>query len=355
VSNELPQPTGEFAVGRTSAEITDDSRADPVDAASSRKLVVWIWHPAVPQADEAFSPYLPHGWEASDTVMGAPLGTDSLQSHSVDGASPLPGPFPLLLFSPSGFSPLSYAGILEEIASHGYVVASISHTHDAPVTVFEDGTTVPVDMTSLRRITAAVGDPVAGDMEETFAYRAEVVFLKRDDMASTADLLPETGVSVVDVIDLNRIGAFGHSLGGVAALEWCRSDARCRAAANLDGATWSEVGKIGLEKPAMVIAAEHPEMLAPPEQLVAAGAFPSVEWCERERSILFDGWQRIVDKGKPGSLHTIEDARHANFSDVQFVDLPADSPMRNVLGPGDPLEMWRQTTQSLLEFFGSHL
>jgi hypothetical protein len=105
----------------------------------------------------------------------------------------------------------------------------------------------------------------------------------------------------------------------------------------------------------MVIAAEHPEMLAPPEQLVAAGAFPNVEWCLQERGILFDGWQRIVDSGKPGALHTIEGARHANFSDVQFVDLPADAPMRNVLGPGDPLEMWRQTTQRLLEFFGNHL
>jgi dienelactone hydrolase len=160
---------------------------------------------------------------------------------------------------------------------------------------------------------------------------------------------------ISDAIDMERIGAFGHSLGGNAALEWCHSDARCRAAANLDGAIWTDVGTTGLPKPALVIAAEHPEMHAPAEQLVAMGAFPSVEWCLQERSYLLDGWQRIVASGKPGILQEIEGARHANFSDVQFVALPEDSPMRNVLGPIAPEMMWRRSTQLLQDFFGSHL
>ena len=126
------------------------------------------------------------------------------------------------------------------------------------------------------------------------------------------------------------------------------------AAVNLDGAIWTEVGTTGLPDPAMVIAADHPEMLAPPEQLVAAGAFPSVEWCLQERSYLFPGWQRIVDSGKPGTMHTIEGARHANFSDVQFVPLPDDSPMKLVLGPIAPEVMWRQSSQLLFDFFGKH-
>ena len=193
--NELPKPTGEFAVGRVSVEISDDSRADvlaPPGGGSTRRLVIWIWYPAAPSAASQYSLYLPHGWEASDTVMGAPLGTTSLQSHSTDEAPLLleRGPFPLVLFSASGFSPLSYAGLIEDLASHGYVVAGICHTHDAPITVFEDGNVVPADQTNLRRITAAVGDPAAGDMEETFSFRAETAILKRDDMASTANLLP---------------------------------------------------------------------------------------------------------------------------------------------------------------------
>jgi hypothetical protein len=98
-----------------------------------------------------------------------------------------------------------------------------------------------------------------------------------------------------------------------------------------------------LTKPAMVIAAEHPEMLALPEDLVAAGAFPTVEWCVRELSYLFDGWQRVVDAG--GSLSTIAGASHANFSDIQFVAMPDDSAWRRVLGSVQPEEMWRQTSE----------
>jgi predicted dienelactone hydrolase len=37
-------------------------------------------------------------------------------------------------------------------------------------------------------------------------------------------------------------GGFGHSFGGNAALQWCRDDPRCLAAANLDEALWTEVG-----------------------------------------------------------------------------------------------------------------
>jgi dienelactone hydrolase len=358
VNIELPQPTGEFAVGRVPVEITDLSRSDvlvPPGVERPRKLVVWIWYPTDASTAPEYSPYLPQGWAASDMVFGAPLGTRSLKSHSQEGAPPSRGRFPLVVFSASGFSPLSYAATAEELASHGHVVASICHTHDAPITVFADGSVVPGDETSLRRITAAVGDPVAGDMEETFDFRAQVALLKRDDMVSTADLLPNAESPVSGVIDVERIGALGHSLGGNAALEWCRTDDRCLAAANLDGAIWTEVGTTGLPKPATVIAAEHPEMLAPPQQLVAAGAFASAEWCIQEREYLFGGWQRIADTGNPGTLHEIEGARHVNFTDVQFVPLPEDSPMRRVLGPIDPTAMWRRTCDLLLHFFGSHL
>jgi dienelactone hydrolase len=174
-------------------------------------------------------------------------------------------------------------------------------------------------------------------------------------MASVASLLPAADTSVATVMDQERIGAFGHSLGGNAALEWCRTDERCRAAVNLDGAIWTPVGTEGLNKPAMVLAAEHPEMLAPPEQLVAAGAFPSVEWCIRERDYLFNGWNQVVETGKPGSMHTIAGARHANFCDVQFADLALDSPMRHVLGPVEPEVMWRQSSDHIIDFFERHL
>jgi hypothetical protein len=51
-------------------------------------------------------------------------------------------------------------------------------------------------------------------MEETFAFRAEMTMLKRDDMKSTADLLLDLSHPVVDLIDPERIGALGTHLVG---------------------------------------------------------------------------------------------------------------------------------------------
>jgi hypothetical protein len=54
-------------------------------------------------------------------------------------------------------------------------------------------------------------------------------------------------------------------------------------------------------------------------------------------------------------MSTIEGASHANFSDIQFVEMPDDSPWRRVLGSVNPEEMRRQTSELLLEFFDKHL
>jgi dienelactone hydrolase len=351
---ELPKPTGRFAAGRARFDLKDESREEtlgPSGIAAKRELVVWVWYPAMASDESTVAPYLPQGWEASDTVMGSKLGTAALQSHSLDGVGPAAeGPFPVLLFSPAGFSPLSYAAIVEELASHGFVVAGICHTYEAPVTVLADGRSIPARPDYMMKINAP-----AGEMQEVFDFRAGVALLKRDDMAFVATSLMTLDSPVRQLMAPGRIAAFGHSLGGNAALELARADQRCLAAVNLDGANWSDVGRAGLYKPAMILACEHPEMLAPPESMVEAGAYPTVEWCLAEREILFGGWQKVVDTGRPGSMHTIAGARHANVADVQFVTLPDDSPMRAVLGPGDPEAIWRETCDRLLEFFAEHV
>jgi dienelactone hydrolase len=282
--------------------------------------------------------------------MGASLGTGSLVSHSLDAPPPNDNaPFPVLLFSAAGFSPLSYAGIVEELASHGYVVASICHTYEAPVAVFPSGGSAAANPEYLMRLASN-----SGDHEAAFAFRAGVALLKRDDLAFAAGAIGNSS-PLSNLIDLDRLGAFGHSLGGNAALEFCRTDERCRAAVNLDGANWTEVGRAGLPKPALILACEHPEMLVPPEGLVAAGVYPDVAWALAERAVLFDGWEKVAATGRPGALRTIEGARHANFADLQFVSLPEGSQLRGLLGPIAPDVMWRRTCDELLEFFSRNL
>lgn len=355
--NSLPIPTGPHKVGRTSFELTDHDRneiysSNPDD---KRKLVIWVWYPSTPDNRHARADYLPGRWSEADTVYQTSFGSSSLGCHSF--ADPPVDPlsrYPVIMFSPAGFSPLSYSSLTEDLASHGYIVIGINHTYDAPVTVLQNGTIVRASQKFMQGVNSR-SIPLA----DSLRFRSEAVDYKVQDLKFTATAIQtiDDGSNVLaGYLDCSRLGAFGHSMGGSAALDFCRRDNRCKAAANLDGANWNEVGKIGMEgKPAMIISAEHVEYTMPCEALVASGAFPNIEWCEVERSILWNGWKKIRDTSSPFHGIMIRGSKHVNFADVQFVSLDDDSPFRAVVGSIDPALMSKIVRDYLLAFYDSNL
>ena len=130
-----------------------------------------------------------------------------------------------------------------------------------------------------------------------------------------------------------------------------------KAGVNLDGANWNEVGKVGLRKPALLIASEHLEYLQPCENLVKATGMGSVEQCETEKAILLDGWQMVYKSAHPGYGVTVKGARHTNFMDVPFLPLQAQSMFKPMLESAniDSQRMLRITCDYLLAFFDKHL
>jgi hypothetical protein len=355
----LPSPTGKHKVGRMSIQLTDQNRLEAYSTEKKdkrRELVVWIWYPSAPISDSKRAIYLPDKWSEADFVYGVKLGTTKFECHSFENAPapPFQSIYPVIIFSQAGFSVLSYSAIIEEIASHGYVIIGINHTYDAPVTVFSDGRVTPASPEFMEGVNSR-----ASSIEESFRFRAAVADYKTADIEFVVDQLEKIinkGSSVLaGRLDLTRLGVFGHSLGGNAALEFCRKDDRCKVGANLDGANWNEVGKVGLKKPAMIIAAEHPEFLLPCDEMVIAKVFPSTEWCEEERHLVSQGWQIIVDQATPGYALTILGAKHINFTDIQFADLPLDSPFHVVIGAAKPELIWRITCDYLLAMFDTYL
>ena len=124
---------------------------------------------------------------------------------------------------------------------------------------------------------------------------------------------------------------------------------------NLDGANWNEVGKVGLKKPAMIVATEHSEFLLPCDEMVRSKVFPSTQWCKEERLLLSQGWQIIIDQATPGYGVTIIGTKHANFADIQFAELPPGSPFQGVIGTIRPERAWRITCDYLLAMFDTYL
>jgi predicted dienelactone hydrolase len=164
----------------------------------------------------------------------AAITSGAVRSHSLEDASIAHAgrPFPVLIFSP-GFdeSSLTYAAQLEDLASHGYVVFGIEHPSDAYA--------VALSPTRVVAFASAAWDSARRRPHGAVAYQLAQVPLRAGDIHFVLDQvwrlasLPR-GARFAGTIDLRRVGAFGHSLGGIAVASACRFDARVDACMNQD-------------------------------------------------------------------------------------------------------------------------
>jgi predicted dienelactone hydrolase len=190
-----------------------------------------------------------------------------VETHAIVDAAPLGGatPLPVLIFSHGYTGPASaYSALLEDLASHGYVVLSIVHSYEAVAATLSNGSAANMldSAGSMRReILDVLGE--WKDEDSTMARvtratdEAEKLRLLRGYISSVpkttavidrwvkdtklvldrlSSLPPAAiGGQLARRIDMSRIGVFGHSMGGVVAGQFCVEDKRCRAGLNLDG------------------------------------------------------------------------------------------------------------------------
>ena len=311
----LPAPTGPYAVGRMEYDWTDQSRTDPIapHAGTNRELVVWAWYPAVHVPGAPPAPYLPPKWaQLSEQQHGfiaqhLSQSYDSIQTHSIDRA-PLAtdaARYPVLIFEPGlGIIPTYYTTLIEDLASHGYIVFAITPTYSSDV-VFPDG-----------RVVAATPAGTLDTKENPQAAANRLVMLWSQDVIFVMNQLDRLntapGYMWSQHLDLARLGVFGHSFGGATAAQVCHLDARCKAGINIDGSLAGDVVQTGLDKPFMVI--QH--------DMGACSDADCRSFQHDVHAIL-----RTVPKG--ASYHIgVKDTLHFNFTDyaIHF------SPLLHVLG-----------------------
>jgi Platelet-activating factor acetylhydrolase, isoform II len=182
----LPEPSGVFGVGRAAFHWIDTKRPEPFSSSPGprRELMVYVWYPAAPEHKFDSGVYLP-GAKQVDSARGfdrARAGpawplivSGAIKSHAREGAPFAPGTdrFPLILFSP------------------GNGTSSFSYT------------------TAIEHLVSHGYAMTESDKSSPFYRR----------------------------VDWRRIGAVGHSLGGMTAVRACQRDLRIRACVNQDGGT----------------------------------------------------------------------------------------------------------------------
>jgi predicted dienelactone hydrolase len=235
----LPAVTGSYSVGRVTVEWTDRSRMEPLDPDHGyRTLAVDIWYPA--EASSGLpAPYLDvaafereigatgtrrqlapaydvikDGRALTHAVANAPF------THSIGGA-------PVLIFSPGGGMVREvYAAQLSDLASHGFIVAAITHPYDGIVSVYRDGHIVKYDAKRWPQIPSIEGEWNLNQLD----WHARDIRFVLDQLSQSNVGLPFAGH-----VDARHVGAFGHSFGGVASAQACQTDPRFSACLNEDG------------------------------------------------------------------------------------------------------------------------
>jgi predicted dienelactone hydrolase len=136
--------------------------------------------------------------------------------------------------------------MLEDLASRGYVVASIDHTYEATAVEFPDG----------RFSKSEIGSHLdnSWQMDEHIVSRA--LSARLDDLTLVMNELERLNASgdnpLGGKLDLTRVALAGHSLGGLTAWLGLQRESRFKAAILLDPYL-AEIGSDTTENPVMLL------------------------------------------------------------------------------------------------------
>ncbi|MCI0550977.1 MAG: hypothetical protein L0287_08480 [Anaerolineae bacterium] len=236
----IPTPSGLYPVGTRIYELTDPSRMEIYSGKDeARRFMIQVWYPSEANPSDQRAP-----WMANAEIFAPAIATYiDMPSFFLDHLELVKVPaykepkaalsntgYPVILFSHgwNGFNAQNTGQALE-LASHGYIVIGIQHTYGAVVTVFPDGMVAKNNPSAL---------PEGAPTEE---YETAAHILSNQwagDMGFTLDFMesqsndPDTPFHTL--LDLSRVGVYGHSTGGGAAIQFCAIDARCKAVLGMD-------------------------------------------------------------------------------------------------------------------------
>jgi dienelactone hydrolase len=312
VELSLPAPTGPNAVGRTTLALTDHDRVDPwVPEAGPRRLMVTIYYPAIPGTGSP-APYMDIA-EAIALVDYAQYDGQFTAEHlagtrtwSRTDARPLPGRRPLVLLSPGFTVPRhTLTALAEDLASRGYVAATVDHAYESVATKFPGGV-LPCAACALP---GKIGN-------------GPIALNRGTDLSFVLDELCHN-----PLVDQRHIAVVGHSMGGDGAATAMRADPRVDAGVNIDGPM---VPSDPLNRPFL--------LLGSPDYHDRPGGSVDPSWDTVWP--LMSGWKRWL---------TVTKADHYSFTDLDLLAQQAGVDRRWTLDPARGIRLTRTYVAAFLD------
>ncbi len=318
---ELPEPSGPHAVGSFSRHLIDENRIEPLgDSDSYRELMIEIYYPAQASTDRkpeyTMFPYREWGGALSAFLSIPDIFFHHLtyvKSFVLNDAVIIQEPekLPVLFYSHgAGGSRFQNYALMQELASHGYMVVSIDHTYDAAQVLFSGERKVNSVFIGLAH------DEF--DHDANIRIRAEDAIFILDWLNIINEADPKNVLT--NRLDIDRVGFVGHSYGGATAAQTLALDPRFKAGINFDGALFGTSIDLGLDQPFMLVHAERSFNYDPSDRELEAAGMSREEFNEMMEDT-YNKSHLMFNEGMrdEGYFVMFDFGDHMSFSDMYFL------------------------------------
>lgn len=362
----LPKPAGEYFVGTRNVFFTDKNRKEKltVKCSDRRSLQVKIWYPS-DRKGEIENQYL-KDYSAEILAKSYKVFSDeksffdSLKSYNTFSYENIPvskkeEKFPVIFFSPGFYFGLDdfYSSIMENLASHGYIVVSVTHPYDQVIANSAEGKILKLNKYRMFKAYMQwkkvelfhTKTPDSTGTKKTIRilnayFRGMKVFDKSldiwvKDVQFVLDTLEKinnglSGELFYRTIDFSKVGALGQSFGGAVAGQLCYIDKRFKAGVNLDCFQFGDVYDHEMKKPFMLLYSDSYPLWTVANKIIYTGTNPFYSF-------------------------NIKNTKHFIFSDCCIFPAQSNKKLRELIGPGDGMVNVKLINEYIIDFFDHYL
>jgi len=362
----LPAPTGMYFVGTKNLFFTDKTRKEKltIKGGDKRVLQVKLWYPSDVKG-ETENMYLKDYsaitlWKNYKIFNDSKSFFDSLKSYKTFSYENIPVStrqpnFPLIFFSQGYYFGLDdyYTALMENLASHGFIVISITHPYDQVITNTAEGDILNInkwritkayfqwkkveflhkknpDTTNAKQVRRIVKAYLKGMK----VFRRSVNLWTKDVqfVMDTLEKLNNTSVGnkLYGKLDFSRVGAMGQSVGGAVAGQLCYVDDRMKAGVNLDCFQIGDLFDHEMKKPFMLLESESYPLWGIGNKTIYANVNP------------FHSFQ-------------IKNSRHFIFTDCSIFPVKFNEKLKDLVGEGDKYGNIKLINEYIVDFYNRYL
>lgn len=340
--------SGEYAVGTECFTVIDNERKEVLGPGEGfRKIAVRMYYPALKESVK--------GMERADifterklqalqkTYHTKAVPEEMLKADYYENAEHVEEiKFPLVIFN-HGYNAYVECNtfLCCELASNGYIVASVGHANEAILNEYEDGTydlydkkinKMMYDNVLATLISQALLLKKKGTKEEVYQ---QFDAFQRKHTRYIMERVPEWGTDTMCVvralkerygkwIDFSKgIGATGHSLGGATAYYLCQHEEEIVCGINIDGGVFGDYEGMVMTKPFLQIC------------------------CAENYNV---ETRSLFGTKAPVECEIFEGMKHIGFTDAKFF-----VPLKTLVGKMDANEMYERLAGCHLKFLEKYL